>query len=357
MLADPLNVKAPRTRPALLASFLFGLVVFLLLSACSRAPQLEILRLSGATMGTSYHVSIVTAEEIADPGQIQSGIDQLLQAINLAMSTYIEGSEINRLNESVIGQWVPLSADLLAVMQISTEVSDLSAGAFDVTVRPLIDLWGFGPKPGTNTVPAAAEIRQALDSIGYQKMLLDVAGARLQRLQPVSLDLSAVAKGYGVDRLAGYLQELGYQNYLVEIGGELRLHGHNAHGEQWRIAIERPDSLLATSVYRALQLTNTGIATSGDYRNYFEENGVRYSHTVDPRSGYPINHNLASVTVLDPSAARADALATAFNVLGLEQALPLANSQGIAAMFIIKQGDTFAEVASEAFQAYLESGQ
>ncbi|WP_370462547.1 FAD:protein FMN transferase [Pseudomaricurvus sp. HS19] len=337
----------------MLASFCFCLF---LVVGCAPQPETFANKFSGATMGTSYHITLVTDEALAgsDIAEVQKAIDERLAAVNQSMSTYIADSEINQLHSTALNEWHPISSELGRVLAISESVSKLSGGAFDITVRPLIDMWGFGPKPALDQVPPQAEIDTALANVGYQYLHLRQEPWQLLRDRDVDMDLSAVAKGYGVDVVTELLLAKGYANHMVEIGGELRLAGLSPRGEPWRIAVEKPQAGLMQSVYRAVSLTDTGMATSGDYRNYFEQDGVRYSHTIDPRSGQPIRHGLASVTVLHPSAAYADALATAFNVMGEEQALLLANSEGIAALFIIRDGDEFVEMASEAFQPYLE---
>ncbi len=343
-------------RSALLASFCFWLF---LVAGCSPQPEAFAIKLSGATMGTSYHITLVTDGALAESeiAATQQAIDARLVEINQSMSTYIPGSEINRLHTTELNVWHPISAELGKVLSVSEAVSTLSDGAFDITVRPLIDLWGFGPKPALDEVPPQEQISAALAKVGHGALHLRQNPWQLLRERDVDMDLSAVAKGYGVDQVTELLLARGYTNHMVEIGGELRLSGLSPRGEPWRIAVERPQSGLAQNVYRAISLTDTGMATSGDYRNYFEQDGVRYSHTIDPRNGLPVQHGLASVTVLHPSAAYADALATAFSVMGEEQALLLANREGVAALFIIREGDGFAERASEAFQPYLELGE
>lgn len=333
----------------MLALFCFWACVFIVLPGCEAKPEATQLRLSGATMGTTYHINVITEGELPTEDW-QQEIDLLLGGINDSMSTYIPDSELNQLNAAPVGEWLAVSKPLLDVLLISDQVSRLSSGAFDITLRPLIDLWGFGPVDSHDRIPATDDIKQGLRLVGYQKIKIDKEHGRILKQQPVSLDLSAVAKGYAVDKVAQYLLAKGVNNFLVEIGGELRLSGHNSSGTDWRIAIEKPDSILMSNVFKTLQLSNLGIATSGDYRNYFEVNGVRFSHTIDPRVGYPITHNLASVTVIDESAARADALATAFNVMGVDAALALADSENIRVLFIIKTDDKFEIVTSNAFR-------
>ncbi len=344
-----------KTRSALLASFWFCLIVFSALSGCTEINSVQSVRLAGATMGTTYHLTLVSADKIENIEALQFEIDETLRQLNQQVSTYIPDSEINRFKKTSVNEWVDVSTSMEKVLSTSLTVSEWSSGAFDVTLRPLIDLWGFGPTKREDQVPADDAIRHALANVGYQHLELDRQRHKLMRHAAVDLDFSAVAKGYAVDQIARLLERKGITNYLVEIGGEIRLRGHNAKGNVWTIAVERPQMSLTQQVYKTIPLTDIAMATSGDYRNYFEENGQRYSHTIDPRTGRPITHNLASVTVLHPSAAMADALATAFSVMGVEQARPLANSKGIAALFIIKTEAGFSELASNAFKPYLLS--
>ena len=343
--------KWPKT-----ASYCFRSWFYLLLwiSACSDGlAEKNLARLSGATMGTTYHISIVT-EQAIDIEPLQVMVDQRLVELNQSMSTYIADSEINGLNRAQVNQWHDVSDDFYKVLRASDEVSRLSANAFDVTLRPLIDLWGFGPKNTDDMVPTQPEISAALEQIGWSSVELSDERPQLRMLKPVTLDLSAVAKGFAVDEIALLIERQGYTDYLVEIGGEIKLSGSNANGGLWRIAIERPEAELAQKVYKILPVSDQAIATSGDYRNYFERDGVRYSHTIDPRTGRPITHSLASVTVLHDSSAMADALATAFNVMGLDAAMDVANKEGVAAYFISKDESGFVDSASEAFQPYLQ---
>jgi thiamine biosynthesis lipoprotein len=247
---------------------------------------------------------------------------------------------------------VPASQGLLKVLEVAQETSRLSDGAFDVTVAPLVNLWGFGPGPMRDGIPDQDQIRSALARVGYQRLHLrsEPPGIRKERPDLV-VDLSAIAKGYGVDLVAEHLDALGLENYLVEIGGEVWGKGHNARGTPWRIAIEKP-SPAQRSVYAVVRLDGRGIATSGDYRNFFEQQGQRFSHTIDPTSGRPVIHDLASVTVLSPTVTRADALATALLVLGPEQGYRLAEQQGLAALFIIREGDGYKEKQTRLFEQF-----
>ena len=246
-----------------------------------------------------------------------------------------------------------MSRETAEVVALALEVSELSRGSFDVTVGPLVNLWGFGPDPARDRVPGDDEIAAALAGIGYGKLRLR-AGAEpaLWKEAPLYADLSAVAKGYAVDRVAALLEARGVRNYLVDIGGEMRAAGRKQSGALWRVAVQSPAG--GGDLARVLEVTDVAVATSGDYRNYFELAGTRYSHTIDPRSGRPIRHNLASVTVVDSSAARADALATALNVMGVESGAALAEELQLPVLFIVKEDDGFRERPTSAFARYLD---
>jgi len=338
-----------RKGSALLTSFLLG-VVLLFLVGCSEAPR-DTTLLSGATMGTTYNISLVAALTPAQKQALQGDVDSQLRSINQSMSTYIEDSELSILNQSTPGRWQEVSEDLFRVLALSQEVTQLSQGGFDITVGPLVNRWGFGPDFTITQIPTEQEIKELRLNVGGEHVVLESGTQQVKRERAVYIDLSAVAKGYGVDKLAELLLEKGYNDFLVEIGGEIRVSGTNKYAKPWRIGIETPVASLQKLVQKAVALSNTSVATSGDYRNFFELEGQRYSHTIDPRTGYPVQHNLVSVTVLDPLCARADALATAFNVLGYERALLLANSHKIPAFFIIHTENGFKEFSSEAFKA------
>lgn len=323
--------------------------------ACERQPGFETVLLSGATMGTTYNIKVVVPDGKRHSAEgLQSAIDARLQDFNQSLSTYINDSEIMTLNQAPVGEWLPVSERFLAVLTLSQQISKLSNGAFDATVAPLVNLWGFGPDWKANKAPAASDIEPALSKIGYQYIEIDSEKLRIKKNIDASLDFSAVAKGYGVDEIAELLWGKGFHHFMVEIGGELRLHGHNGEGKTWRIGVESPS---AGGKIRPIAVSEVGVATSGDYRNYFEQDGVRFSHTIDPSTGRPITHNLASVTVIAATAARADALATAFTVMGGDQAMALAEERGIAIYLIERVDDGFSTRASTAFAPYLEAEQ
>jgi len=330
--------------------FLFVLFFALTLVACNGRHTPNAYQLSGNTMGTSYNITIV-GEELVRP----EIIDTALEDIENTMSTYRMDSELMQLNEAPINTWINVSQSLYEVLQISEEISLLSNGAFDITVAPLVNLWGFGPiKRESGSLPDENEIQSLMNNIGFQHLILAENQEATEKHRAVHLDLSAVAKGYAVDVIAALLEANNISNYLVEIGGEIRSKGRNANGELWRIAIELPErSTSSQSSHCIIQISNISVASSGDYRNFYEVDGMFYSHTIDPRNGYPVEHNLASVTVLAESAAIADALATAFNVMGTEQAMILANSNNIPAYFLVKTVDDFAASYSTTFAQYI----
>lgn len=326
------------------------------LGACTD-HNLRAVVVRGETMGTFYNVTVV-AQKTALPSEaeLRAWADAEFARINQSMSTYIADSELSRINRGESQTWQMVSPELMDVLQVSAEVSHLSGGAFDITVMPLVDLWGFGPREHDFKLPSDAEIEQTLTRIGYKKLTLDEPGLRLQRPDGVTLDLSAVAKGYGADAFSKLLLGKGFASHMVEVGGELRLAGMSPRGDAWRIGVEAPVYGLASNQPAPAQtvaLADRGMATSGDYRNYYELDGKRYSHTIDPTTGRPITHKLASVTVIADTAAEADAWATALNVLGPERGFAVAQAQGLAAYFIIGGEAGFSVVHTEAFAQYM----
>lgn len=329
----------PPFKPALLLLTLSSLIF----TACDRdALQHRLTQFDGMTMGTGYLVKITDLPANIKPEALQAELDALLREINRSMSTYDEDSELSRINQNRNPEAIALSPELYTVLKEAVRVNRLSGGAFDITVGPLVNLWGFGPELRENAVPAPTAIQQALERVGIDKIELhDTESPTLHKLHPeVYLDLSAIAKGYGVDRLAEHLETLNIKNYMVEIGGEIRVKGVNAQSNPWHIAIEKP-SPSGRNVFKIIAPGDLSVATSGDYRNYFEQDGKRYSHTIDPRTGWPVGHTLASVTVLAATCMHADAMATAFMVLGPEKGYALALTEKLPAMFIVKSPEGF----------------
>ncbi|WOJ94229.1 FAD:protein FMN transferase [Congregibacter variabilis] len=314
-------------------------------------------------MGTSWSVIYAADEsgQVGDlgpvsPQDLQLLIERELEAINQSLSTYIPDSEISIVNALRTEAPVQLSQRFAEVLDAALLVGQLTEGAYDVTVGPLIELWGFGATLRAASPPEAVEISAAMDLVGSDRLSWDSNSAILSRPPGVRIDLSSIAKGYAVDQLTEVLTERGITNSLVEIGGELRASGQRPEGGPWRLAVESPDPAQARFI-EALSISNAAVATSGDYRNYFEYQGRRYSHLVDPRSGYPVAHDLVSVTVIDPLCIKADALATALLVLGLEKAMQLAEEAGLAAHFVARGNEALEVHYTTAFDTYRQSAQ
>ncbi|MGD2021071.1 MAG: FAD:protein FMN transferase, partial [Thiohalocapsa sp.] len=317
------------------------------LSGCG--PRDHTLDLVGRTMGTSWSVQVPRPPAGLDDAALYERISAELASVNERMSTYQADSELSRFNVAETTDWFPVSAELVRLTDTALAVSTLTNGAFDVTVGPLVNLWGFGPEVKADQLPSQAEIDAARARVGWDLLHTRVEPPALRKDRTdLYVDLSAIAKGYGVDRMAAVLEDVGITDYLVEIGGELRGRGRNAEGEPWRIAIERPDAG-RRAVLRVVALTDRAMATSGDYRNFFELEGQRYSHTIDPATGRPVDHQLASVTVLAERCAEADAWATALLVLGPARGMTVANERGLIALFVERFGDELRVTESTAF--------
>lgn len=340
------------------ADALFGwlLLMSLSLTACDIGKESrEVTPLTGSVMGTHYLIKIVDLPEQLTLVSLDEDVNRLLRDIDAKMSTYREDSELSRFNAAKSTEWISVSDEIVDVVEHALQVSTLSDGAFDITVGPLVNLWGFGPDQRPDRVPSEKQLATAKARIGYQHVHTRRQPPALKKdRDDIYLDLSALAKGYAVDQVADYLENLGVTDYMVEVGGELRLKGRNENGTPWRIAVERPTPG-DRDVYSIMQLEDMGVATSGDYRNYFEQDGQRYSHTIDPRIGRPIDHRLASVTVIADSSMHADALATALLVVGPDEGDKLAQQHGIAAYFIVKSSDGFDANATHPFEQFLVS--
>ncbi|WP_260261196.1 FAD:protein FMN transferase [Vibrio intestinalis] len=329
--------------------WLVAFASLLILAGCEK--PVEQVHLSGPTMGTGYNVKYIQAEGIPSPELVQQEIDRLLEQVNDQMSTYRPDSELSRFNQYQSRDAFTVSEQTATVVKEAIRLNGLTLGALDVTVGPLVNLWGFGPEARPEVVPSDAELAERKANIGIEH--LSVEGNQLHKDIPhLYVDLSTIAKGWGVDVVADYIESQGIHNYMVEIGGEIRLKGHNREGIKWRIAIEKP-TVNERSVQEIIEPGDMAIATSGDYRNYFERDGVRYSHIINPETGKPINHKVVSVTVLDKSSMTADGLATGLMVLGEKQGMDVANKHNIPVFMIVKTADGFKELASEAYKPFL----
>jgi len=326
----------------------------LTLSACfpsNPSDKTEVL-LQGRTMGTTYNIKVVATVEQLEALKLQDKIDATLKQINQEMSTYIPSSEISQFNQLTTTTPVEISPGFSRVLAESIRLGELTQGKLDVTVGPLVNLWGFGPEQRPEKVPSAEVLAATKEKIGLSNLMLE--GNELSKKVPeLYVDLSTIAKGYGVDVVAELIEANGFTNYLVEIGGELRLSGFKSTGELWVVAIEKP---LTTerSVQQFIVPKDNAMATSGDYRNYFEADGTRFSHIIDPATGKPINHNLVSVTVIHPSSMTADGLSTALMVMGIGQGMQFAIDNDIAALFIAKTENGFDEQFTVKFKQFLK---
>jgi len=296
------------------------------------------LAITGPTMGTTFNVKVVTDDLTeANRERLTSLVREALDGVDEHMSTYRSESEIEQFNRGGTEPFVA-SQDLLEVVAEAQRVARLTGGAFDITVGPLVDIWGFGP-PGATEAPEEERLQELVVVTGFEQLEVDVEGGTLRKARADSrIDLSAIAKGFGADQVSAELTRQGLPHHMVEVGGEVRARGFNGSEQVWRIGIERPTSA-GRSVQIVVPLADRSLATSGDYRNFVERDGVRISHTIDPRTGRPISHNLASVSVIHASCMTADGLATALSVLGPDDGFELAERHGIPAYFLVRVAD------------------
>ena len=326
---------------------LAGLAFFI--SACSQ--PVKMLSMSGHTMGTTYHIKFVGDKQMPDEQLLQAEIDLALEQVNNQMSTYRKDSELSRFNQMTLESSLAVSPDTAKVVQAGIDLYRKTDGALDITLGPLVNLWGFGPDKRPTRVPSAELIAATKAKTGIQ--YLEVDGLKLSKTnQALYVDLSSIAKGFGVDKVASLLSKYQPKGYLVEIGGEISLYGVKADDSPWVIAVEQPDEDERV-VQQVIEPGDMAMATSGDYRNYYEEEGQRFTHIIDPRNGYPIDHKLASVTVLAKESMIADGYATAMMVLGTQASLALAEREHLAVMLIEKQAQGFKVYYSDAFKPYV----
>lgn len=303
-------------------------------------------------MGTYYVIKYLQPTKNYNKQNLQNGVDRVLERINEQMSTYRPDAEISRFNSSrQINQLFLVSAATALVVNEAIRIHQLTDGGLDITLLPLVNLWGFGSEKQKEELPTDEELAERKSWTGIDKLIVK-DNHLIKKIPQLAIDLSAIAKGYGVDAVAEYLQSQGIERYLVDIGGEVRAKGKNADDKFWRIAIEKPGQALKQEVQRVIELDNKSVATSGSYRNYFEDKGVRYSHILDPKTGNPITHRLVSITVIADACMTADGLATGLGVLGPEQAMLLANKHNIPVLMIVKTDQGFEERYSQAFTDY-----
>lgn len=310
---------------------------------CGRSSSGSFVDLEGMAMGTSWHVRLPALPAGRDEEQLAHAIARVLDEVEDQMSTYRPSSELSRFNKLESDEWMPVSAATVEVVKEAQRVHALSLGAFDPTVHPVLALWGFGAAgEEREKLPTEAEIADARARTGFDAIEVRLDPPALRKTRPeVMLDLSAIAKGWGVDQVSDFLRGAGVTSSFVEVGGEVCVRGAHPDGTLWRIGIEVPGETLERTVYAVLPLRDASVATSGDYRNYVEIEGERFSHTIDPRDGRPVGHRLASVSVVAETCAEADALATALMVLGEDEGYTFAEEHDIRALFLVRTDDGF----------------
>ena len=322
-------------------------------AALAQTTQLEI---TGFTMGPiKYTVVVAHHPDSITPKQLQQKVDSTLERVNQLMSTYIADSDVSRFNASSSTDFISVDLETVEVVGRAIQISEQTDGAFDITVGPAVNLWKFGPdKASLKSLPAESLVKQVAEVIGYQKLEVRVDPPALRKTEPkLSIDLSAIAKGYAVDMVAKVLDQLGCQQFMVEVGGEVFVRGQRAAGGPWQIGVEQPDVSQsantagvdsARAVYRVASISDKASATSGDYRNYFEFEGKRFSHTIDPKTCRPVEHGLASACVIAEDCMTADAFATAVMVLGPDEGQKLCREAGIEYLLITRDSDFGAEL-------------
>jgi thiamine biosynthesis lipoprotein len=324
------------------------LLLALALAACGGggSSQVEIV---GLTMGTYFKVKLPQGVGDHDPVQLQNAIEAELEDDEQEMSTYLRESDISQFNMNRTAEWQSVDQGFCEKVKQSLELSEQSGGAFDITVAPLVNLWGFGPAGMIDEPPSDEAISDILAVTGFENLHANCQQPAVKKdVADLMIDMSAIGKGYAADRVAALLTSLGFDSYLVEVGGELKIRGINASGEPWAIGIEAPLPG-ARKPHTIVRLTDTAMATSGDYRNFFEADGQLYSHTIDTRTGRPVSHTLASVTVVDKNGWRADALATALLVMGPEEGMAFAERENMAVLMLIRTDDGIEERQTAAF--------
>lgn len=316
-----------------------------ILSGCGNGDSLE--RFDGPTMGSSYSIQYVRHAGLPAPAEVRVQVEKILSDVDRQMSTYRSDSDIERFNNLPANHCQTMPAPILELVRVGERLSLQSDGSYDLTVEPLLNLWGFGPQAREEKVPSAEALAEVQQRVGHNHLRIE--GDQLCKDAAVEVDFNSIAAGYAVDTIAAELEALGIHDYLAEATGELKAVGKKLDGSPWRIALEEPrdDQRVAE---RVIAVDGYGVSTSGDYRNYFEQGGRRYSHTFDARTGTPVLHTLASVTVIHPSALMADGLSTLLLILGPERGWDYAQTHDIAAFFVIRADTGFVTRTNQAFE-------
>lgn len=328
--------------------------VITLLSACNKSQSCPQIEFNSKTMGTFYRVKVIGDIAISKE-QLQHKIDALLEQTNDDISTYRADSVLSRFNHSCSTNPQAIPRGMANIILMAQRIGQDTSGAMDITIGPLVNLWGFGPDKGPVKVPTQQQIASAQKKVGLQHLHLfsDSRGEWLQKdLPSMYVDLSTLGEGYGTDELVRLMRRNGITNYLVSVGGAVSTHGVNSQGKPWRVAIQKPTDY-ENAVQALVDLQGYSISTAGSYRNYFELDGPRYSHIIEPSTGKPIQHRLVSATVIASTTLEADGWDTGLMVLGTEKALQLAQEKGLAAYLISKTNDGFSTVMTPQFKAFL----
>jgi thiamine biosynthesis lipoprotein len=339
-------------RPAIALAFCF------LLSACGAGTQDASIKLDGPVFGTRWNLTYLdNPESPVASSTVEAAVLEAFAVVNDSMNHYDPSSILSEFNRLEAMQLIEVDWDFTYVLESAIDISIRSAGAYDPTVSPAVNLWGFGPG-GPSAAPSASELESAATVVGINRLAWDpTTRSLMKRTDGVRLDFSSIAKGYAVDLAADALDELGIDNFMLEVGGEIQVRGQSPRDADWRLAIEQPDATGGRQMIDAVVLTNMGVATSGDYRNYFMQDGVRYSHLIDPRTVRPIEHDLVSVTVIHPSTMVADAWATALMIAGTAEAKALAEINNLGVFMVSRQGDDLITYANDAMASVLISQQ
>jgi thiamine biosynthesis lipoprotein len=323
------------------------LAAALLPAACRQSPETQ---LAGSIQGTTYHIKLVLDGLPAKPEEIKADVEAVFRLVDEKLSNWREDSEISRINRNKTTDWIPAAPEIVRLIAVARDVGDKTGGCYDLTVKPIFDLWGFSKHE--NRVPTDAEIAAARAHVGMDKLELDLENNRLRKKDPeVQIDLSSIAQGYTVAVLAQLLEARGIRSYLAEVGGEMKVKGTKADGSPWRVAIEKPTPF-AREVQRVLDLQEergTAVMTAGTYRNFFEDQGKTYSHILDPRTGRPVTHGLLSVSILHEDPTLADAWDTALLCVGEVEGARIAEAEHLKALFIYRDGDELKERLSPEF--------
>lgn len=325
-------------------------MAFSQLASCSKDNNINEVRLQGLAIGTIYNIAYLPPESPLK-GNLNQQLAELFEQANQSMSTYHDTSEISKFNQLSSTEPVVVSEDLRKVMAEGIRLHKLTLGSLDITLKPLSALWGFGPEGKPHTIPTDEALLDVREIVGADKLTIN--GNQMAKKHPlITVDLNTIGKGYVVDLVAELLESHAINNYMIEIGGEMRLKGQNVNEGLWRVGVLKPVSNERKAKLEVYPGDN-GLATAGDYYQYFEQDGKRFSHIIDPVTGKPVSHNLASVTVIHPSSMTADGLSTGLLVMGEKVGLAFAEKHQIAVYMIIRDGDKFISKMSTAFKTYL----